>query len=157
MKILVTVERIEAEHWVVQCPVIASCSVRGKTRDEALGKARWAIKSTLDNRAGRELAENIELLQYHVFADRKADKISWAGEKERIEALIRAAQSTPVVTRAAMRTIHEGMAKCLGRFRSRLPGFAVPAGLPTFLAGRHGECAFNFRDGKPEVSRFRRS
>ena len=134
MEFLVTVDRNEAGGWLAACPAIPGCACRGATRDQMFAGMKNSIRACLEIRAGRELAMTVELLPLYMTAQRKGSKVTWTGEKERIEALIRNGSETGAVDvpKAAM--------ECLGRFRSSLNCFnSRTARLNALCRRRHSQ------------------
>ena len=97
MKLLATVEHTDSGDWLIKFPSVPECAIREEDRELAFAKARSAVKRSLETRAGIKLNVEFELVPFCVFGERKKEKITWTGETERIEALIREAQSRRLV------------------------------------------------------------
>jgi predicted RNase H-like HicB family nuclease len=66
MLFTVTVGRDEDAVWVIECPSIPGCVSQGKTKEEALGNMRDAIKLCLEVRSEKGLPLTIETKQIEV-------------------------------------------------------------------------------------------
>ena len=53
LKFNVNLDQDEDGVWVIECPAIPGCVSQGKTREEAVGNIRDAIRLCLESRAQR--------------------------------------------------------------------------------------------------------
>ena len=113
-----TIDRDAAGIWLAECPAIPGCVCRAATREETFAGIKNSIRSCLEVRAGRELVMRVDLLPFYMTAQRNGSKVTWSGEKEKIEALIRSGSELTAVNPSKSARV------CLGRFRWNSGGFA---------------------------------